>query len=197
MSPRKVSLFARTEQPINWVRAFLCGMGGVTFMMAVQDIFTLMGFGDFGYEVYLGSLIRMSAAGPHDWTLGVFANWIVGGVFGMLYGYFFEFNFKRAKPRDGIALGLAHFVLAMVAIFPFFNDMHEFSEVPGAFNYTAVNVLVALLSHLFFGAFLGVFYGPVRNDRVRARIWEPGELGAPGDEDVITFEENQDTRRAG
>src|ERR1700722_1430414 len=94
MSPHRVkkpvTLMEQTEQPISWSRAMLSGWAASTLMMAFMDIFYMLGLTRFSFEAYLGSLIFDSSAGTHIWTAGLFANWILGGVFGVVYGFYFE-----------------------------------------------------------------------------------------------------------
>src|SRR4051794_20734732 len=108
--PRKVSLFVQKEQPINWKRAIFCGILSAIFMMAFVDTFYLMGVIPFSFELYLGSLILGSQYGGHIWTVGFFANWIVGAIFGVLYAYFFEFVFQKSSSRLGIWVGVWHLI---------------------------------------------------------------------------------------
>ena len=198
----QIERLMRNEQPINWGRAFLTGVVGVTLMMAFIDSFYMMGFTVFSFENYLGSLVRNSEHGTHNWTAGVLVNWIVGGVFGMFYAYFFEYGFKRATPRDGILLGFGHAVLAAVAIFPFFNAIHDqmglhlyLNAESSGFGFFGSGlgpqtVLFLLIGHLLFGATMGLLYGPVRIERVIGRYFEPGQSGLPGERGVITAEED-------
>jgi hypothetical protein len=197
--PRKISRLAQTEQPINWSRAFLCGIGGSSLMMGFVDIFFMLGLTPFSYEQYMGSLLRGSIYGPHNWTVGLIANWLVGGVFGFLYAYGFEYHFRKASGRIGATLGLGHAIIAMVALFPFINIIHQ--EVAtglypdfGFFGsgLGAPTPILLLMGHLLFGATVGTFYGPVQGYRVRARAFEPDESGMIGDTDLIT--EDMDPR---
>jgi hypothetical protein len=197
MAKKKVSLLSQIEQPINWFRAFICGIGGASLMMGFLDIFYMMGITPFSYEQYLGSLLRGTMYGQHNWIVGLLANWVVGGIFGFLYAYGFEYIFKRSGGRVGTALGLGHAVIAMVALFPFFTIMHqevgtglypEFGFFGSGLG--APTPILLLMGHLLFGATVGTFYGPVRAYRVRARVYEPGEAGMPGEIGVFTIEDD-------
>lgn len=191
----------RNEQPINWSRGFMTGVFGASLMMAFIDSFNMMGLTRFSYEVYLGSLIRGTPYGTHNWTVGVFANWLVGGVFGLLYAYFFEYQFGRASARVGLLLGFGHAALASVAFFPFFNAIHEQMGSPlyAGFGFFGSGLnpgtpILLLIGNLLFGATVGAFYGPVREDRVMARLFEPGESGLPGEAGVISDTDDQPVR---
>jgi hypothetical protein len=174
----------RRVQPINWGRAFLTGVFGVTLMMAFVDIFAMMGVSPFSFEVYLGTLLRGSGtADPHlSWIVGLLGNWLIGGLFGLVYAYFFEYIFRRADARIGLLVGLGHAGLAAVAIFPFFNILHQ--EV-GTGLFDSFGILgsglslsvppILILGHCLFGATAGLLYGPVRLGRVQTRDFEPGE----------------------
>lgn len=179
---RKVSLLGRTEQPMRWGRAIWSGILGVTMMMAFVDIYYLMGLTPFSYEQYLGSLLRGTAYGQENWTVGFFANWVVGGAIGCLYAWAFEWVTKKSGARTGIFLGLIHALVAAVAIFPFFNILHveagtHLYDRFGLFGsgLGASTPILLLFGNLLFGATVGIFYGPVRAQRIRARAYEPGE----------------------
>ena len=201
--PKKVSLFAQREQPIRWGRAVLVGSMSTVFMMSFIDVFYLMGVTPFSFEYYVGSLFNGIAYGPYSWIEGFLANLAVGGFLGIFYAYCFEYVFKRANSRLGIWVGVWHTVLAAVAVFPFFNAIHEQinSQAYPHFGLLGAGLgaptpLLIFVGHLLFGASMGLFYGAVRADRVRNRFFEPGELGAVGDESVITSEEDHPERWA-
>jgi len=151
----------------------------------------------FSFEEYLGSLIRDSQYGQHNWTLGFLANLITGGIFGIFYAYCFEFVFFRASSRIGIWISFWHTLLAGVAFFPFFGVMHEFLKT-GLYpdfgflgsGLGAQTLILIATGHCLFGASMGLFYGGVRAERVRERYFEPGESGSFDDPDVITWEED-------
>lgn len=193
--PKKMSRFVLTEQPINWNKSILCGMLSATFMMAFIDVFYLMNLTSFSFELYLGSLLRGTQFGDQNWTVGFIANLVMGGVFGMLYAYFFEYVYYKSNSRTGIWIGLWHTLLAGLAFFPFFNALHEFIDTglyPRfgflGFSLGAQTPILIATGHFLFGACMGLFYGDVRAVRLRTRHFEPGEWGNQGDPDVITSE---------
>jgi hypothetical protein len=189
----------RYEQPINWGRAFWVGMLAFMFMMFFVDCFDMMGISNFSFETYLGKLFYGETYKDRAWLVGFLLNLGMGGMFGMLYGYFFEYSFYRANARNGILVGLIHTAVAAIAVFPFFNIIHEFL---GHERYAGFGILgsgqspatpvVITLGHLLYGATLGTLYGPVRQARLRARDSEPGEFGQPGEPDVITRRDDAD-----
>lgn len=197
----EVERLMRNEQPISWGRAFVVGVIGATLMMGLLDSFNMMGFTQFSYETYIGSLIRNEAHGAHNWTVGVFANWFLGGIFGVFYAYFFEYFFSRASAREGLLLGVAHVALAAFAFFPFFNAIHE---QMGVMLYPSFGILgsglgvatplLLIVGNLLFGATVGTLYGPVRLERVMTRYFEPGETGMPGEPGVISASEDTEDR---
>jgi hypothetical protein len=201
--PKKVSPFAKKEQPIHWGRTFLVGALSAVAMMAFIDIFYLMGITPFAFEDYVGSLIRATPYGPHNWTVGFLANCVMGGVFAIFYAYLFEYVYYGTSSRLGVWIGFLHSILAAVAIFPFFNTVHE---VLGTGLYPHFGLLgsglggaTAILifaGHLLFGVCMGTFYGPARSDRVQGRYFEPGETVAYGEEGAITFEDAPEDRIA-
>lgn len=191
--PRPIPIRAKRQQPINWVRAFVSGVIGATGMIAVIDCFAAVGLTPFCLETYLGSMIYGDPHSPYSWTLGLFATWALGGIFGFFYAYFFEYVFHRASAKIGCLLGLGHAALAAIAFFPFFQILqHEMGTAPvpefGFFG-SGMGWLTPILlvaAHVMFGAGMGTFYGPVRADRAHARAFESGEVAEPGDPDAIT-----------
>jgi hypothetical protein len=192
-----------TEQPINWARAFLSGWAAATLMMAFMDIFFLLGITPFSFEAYLGSLLFNSSAGTHIWTLGLFANWILGAVFSVFYAYYFENVFRGSGSRHGAVLGLGHAFVAAIAIFPFFTAIREFMGIQlySDFGFFGVGLgaptaILLLFSHLVYGTTLGTFYGPVGRDRVRARFFDAWESLPPGARGTVTEGEDAEDRVA-
>jgi hypothetical protein len=197
--PKKVSSLYLLEQPISWGRAFFCGMLGAAILMAWLDLFYMMGFTAFNLELFVGTILRNSVEfAPRAWLVGAIANLIFGGIFGIFYGYLFEYIFQRSGTQAGLKVGVFHAAFAGVAMLPFFQTVHEqmglqlYSEGLGFFGarISAVTPLLIVLGHLLFGATMGLFYGPVRVDRIRTRNFEPGEVGYAGEPDVITAEED-------
>ncbi len=201
--PRKVSYYAQTEQPMNWFRAFVSGAVGAAFLMTFLDIFYMLGITPFTLEYYVGSMILSSPYGVHNFTIGVIATWIIGGLWGFLYAYCFEYVFRRSSTRLGAFLGMAHAAVAAVVVFPFFQVVHEFqgTEPTPPFGFFGLGMgpatfILLFFGHVFFGIAMGAFYGPVRVYRVRTRVFEPGDSGYPGESDVITWEEDHPERAA-
>jgi hypothetical protein len=192
--PKAVSALSRNEQPLNWGRAVLCGIFGSWVLMSIIDICAMMGITHFCMETYVGSILRDSTEySQRSWVIGFFANWVIGGLMGLLYAFAFESIYQRANGRVGTALGLLHTVLAGVAIFPFLeimrSQMHLEIYPGGGFGFFGAGIdaalpVILLVSHLAFGACMGTFYGPVRSWRVRARDFEPGEHGLQGERGV-------------
>lgn len=190
--PRKVSTLAREEQPINWSRAFFSGMAGSLLMMTLIDTCYMLGFTRFSLEAYLGSLFLLNQYKAQEWTVGFLANLVLGGIFGIFYGYCFEYVFRASDSRLGTTLGLAHSVIAAIAFFPFFSAIHNQLGTGPYQNFgffgaglDVVTPILLLLAHCGFGAAMGTFYGPVRTERVRMRYFEPGLNLAPGDPEAI------------
>lgn len=178
--PQNRSWYELNVQPLNWHRAVISGMLGALVMMSLVDIFYMMGITPFSFEPYLGSLMLVRTYGTHVWTLGFFGTLAMGGVFGLLYAFFFEFVYRRSGARNGIKVGLYHTVIAACAIFPFFQAASRASDVAFYPNFGffgsglgPATPIILLFAHVVFGATMGTFYGPVRMDRVRARYMEP------------------------
>jgi hypothetical protein len=206
MGTKKISeleQLMRAEQPIHWGRAVLTGILAVSLMMAFVDVFNMMGLTRFSYEVYLGSILRGEDTGVHNWTVGLLANWVMGAVFGIAYGYFFEYRFARASARKGIQLGFVHAAMAAFAVFPFFNAIAEQIGLSRYANFgffgfglDPATPLLLLVGHLVFGATVGLLYGPVRLERVMMRRHEPGQTLPPGHPDAITEQQDAVDRAA-
>lgn len=193
----KIDRVMSSEQPLNWTRAFLIGSLGAIALMALLDTFTMLGVVDFSLEIFVGSMLRGSVHGVHNWTVGFIANLFVGGLFGMFYAYFFEYVFKRSSVPRGLIVGLVHSVVAALAVFPFFQILSEqIGAVAyprfGFFGFGQGLALPALLlvGHLIYGATMGLLYGPVRLKRVRLRDHEPGERARPWERDAIRDEDD-------
>ncbi|MGZ3709637.1 MAG: hypothetical protein ACXVBC_12025, partial [Bdellovibrionota bacterium] len=162
-------------------------------MMLFMDLCNMAGISKFSFEIYLGTLITQNQYSIASWTLGVICNWIVGGIFGLFYAYMFEIEFKRSGVRLGTLLGFAHTALAAFFLFPFFNMLHEQISTGLYPNFGILGSglgpqtpILILAAHLLYGMNIGLFYGPVRTERVRARYFEPGETGLPGEPGVVT-----------
>jgi hypothetical protein len=198
--PKKVSSLYLLEQPINWGRAFLCGMLGAAILMAWIDIFDMMGLTPFNLEIYVGTMLRNSTEYlPRAWIEGGIANLIIGGITGVFYAYLYEYIYIRSSARLGAAIGMAHALFVGVALLPFFEAVHDqmgLQMFPHGLGFLGVRVgvvtpLVLFFGHVLFGAATGLFYGPVRADRIMTRNFEPGEVGHPGDPWVISPEEDE------
>jgi hypothetical protein len=197
--PKKVSSLSVLEQPISWGRAFFCGAIASLILMSWIDIFDMMGFTHFNLEIYVGATLRNSTEYlPRAWLVGAIFNVIFGGIIGIFYAYLFEYIFDRSGARIGALLGLGHTLFAGFVILPFFETVHEqmglrlFPQGIGLLGYRTGNAtpIILLIAHVLFGAAMGLFYGPVRADRIRTRNFEPGEVGYPGEPEVITPSED-------
>lgn len=162
-----------------------------------------MGFTSFSYELFVGTLLVPDPYNPQSWILGFLANLVVGSIFGLFYGYCFEYIFFRATPRFGVQVGFWHAVIAAIAFFPFFGAIHEFMgrDLYPDFGLLGIGMetptpILIVVGTLMFGASMGLFYGPVRSARVRARIFEPGETDLSVEEGRISAEEDNRDQRA-
>ena len=168
-------------QPINWRRAFLSGAAGTLLMLAFIDFCNLAGLTPFSMERYLGSVFYTGSSASH-WTLGFFVNLVVGGLLSVFYAYNFEYVFRHSGVGLGTRLGFGHAVIAALFVFPFFGVIHDQLGTGVQFGFfgAALGVatpIILLAAHLMYGACVGLFYGPVRNERIRALYSEPGEVG--------------------
>src|SRR4051812_37773528 len=166
--PKKRTLMEENEQPLNWPRAMLSGWAASTLMITFIDTFYMMGLTSFSFESYLGSLIFNTSYGTHTWTVGLFANWVIGALFGVVYAYFFENVFRQSGAREGIIMGFWHAFLVAIAVFPFFQAVRGFMGIGvyNSFGFFGAGVdartpILLFAAHLIFGATMGTFYGPV------------------------------------
>ncbi len=201
--PRKVTAFEAQGQPISWSRALTCGSISSMLMMAFIDTFYLMGITPFSFELYLGSLLRGTQYGIHNWTIGFLASVVLGGLFGIFYAYCFEYVFIRSSTRLGIWVGTWHAIAAAFLFFPFFGSIHEFIGTGlfpqfGIMGYKlgAPTPILLVTAHLLFGACMGLFYGPVKEERIRSRYFEPGDVALKPSEGGISSEEDPEDRIA-
>ena len=190
--PRKHSFIGQHVEPVNFGRAILVGMISSLFMQAFMDIFFMLGITHFSFESYMGSLILDQNYGDEGWLLGWMANLVTGALFGLLYAWGFEYVFKRADTRLGTLMGFGHALVAASLFFPIFQIMrhHLGLEAYDSFGLFGSGVgaatpILLLMGHLLFGSCMGVFYGPVRADRVHLKDSEPGKVVQLHKHDVI------------
>ena len=180
--PRQLTLLERRQQPIHWFRAAVVGMIGTLVMMGWIDFFYLAGATPFSFELYLGSLLRGTQYGDHNWTVGFLANLWVGSLFGLFYAYFFEYVYFQANVRTGLKVAFWHLLAAAFAFFPYFGALHEFVGT-GLYPHFGIlgsglgffTVLLIAMGHFLFGASTGLLYGGVKLERAREAEFEPGE----------------------
>jgi hypothetical protein len=172
--------YAQNAQPMNWTRAFISGVFASMVLMSFIDICYMWDVTPFNLEVYIGSIFRDSLVGTHNWTIGFLVNLVMGGVFGLLYGFFFEDIFQRSGTRIGLLTSVFHIIFVAVAVFPFFGIVAEQlgTELFPHFGILGSGLgpttpLILIVAHLLFGATMGLFYGPVRLNRLRAKFMEP------------------------
>ena len=198
MARRRVSKLAKSEQPISWVRAFLSGIGGVSVMMgfidisfscwAIRHFLSSNTWGACCGARFTGSRIGSWVSSPTGWWAVSLASCTAGHL-----------NMSSGAPEgESVRLwGLDMPLFAAVAVFPFFailQDQAHTGLYPD-FGFFGVGLgaptpILLLMGHLLFGMTVGLFYGPVRAYRVRARVYEPGEsAGLPGELEVITSRE--------
>ncbi len=195
--PRKLTLIEQRQQPIHWWRAIKVGIVGSLLMMGWIDTFYLVGATPFSFELYLGSLLRGTQYGDHNWTVGFIANLTIGAIFGLFYAYFFETVYFVANAKTGLKVALWHLIAAAVAIFPFFNALHEFVGTGLYPNFGVLGsglglftLALMIVGHFLFGASTGLLYGGVQVERARESEFEPGETGVPPSLGGQTYEDD-------
>lgn len=201
--PKRMSHFVLKEQPIQWGRALISGAVSAILMAAFIDFFYLLALTPFSFELYLGSLIRGTPYGSLNWVAGFLANMLAGSLFGLFYAYCFEYVFFESSTKAGLKLAFWHIIVAGIAFFPFFSSIHEFMNT-GLYSHFGIlgyglgiiTPLLLIFAHILFGLSMGTLYGPVREDRIQTRIFEPGETGLTKLEGGISEEEDPEDRTA-
>jgi hypothetical protein len=177
--PKKSAKFS-SVQPINWGRAFFCGIFGALGLLGVMDSVFMAGYQKFSLELFLGSLFTQDRFDDPGWMLGFFLCLFLGGMFGILYSYFFEYQFKRVTVRLGLVLSGIHLFVLGAFVLPFIHMLHQELETglyphlgPLGLSLGIATPLTLVVGHLLFGATMGLFYGAVQPDREQIARWEP------------------------
>jgi hypothetical protein len=168
-------------QPISWARAIVSGLVAAFAMSAFTDIMAMMGVGHFSFELYLGQIVWQGDDSLYRaWLAGAAMQAFLGAVFGILYGWAFEYEFKRSGVRRGLLAGVFHAFFAACFIFPFFSMTNQFigNELYSHFGFMGIGLgadtfMVLVMAHLIFGSVMGGLYGPVRDERILVRAYEP------------------------
>ena len=124
----------------------------------------------------LTAAVVFGSTGGAAWLGGFVIQLVVGAVAALVYGALFEWVTARAGGWVGFAIGVAHAILAGLAVgfLPGDRILDAGLTPPGAFyEYRGAWCLVAFVcAHLFFGIFVGRVYGDTEHQPSReTRRW--------------------------
>lgn len=145
--------------------AFLIGIGGgivmiaatwlARFVAACADVSMLWG------TVFL-------PASPDAWLVGALIQLLISGAVAVLYAWGFEHVTHHAGAWTGVRFSLVHSLVAGIALGLVVLVHHprvpEAMPAPGwfALHYGAWGLIVLVLAHAVYGAFVGAAYEPAR-----------------------------------
>jgi hypothetical protein len=155
------------------VRAFLFGLLGAGAMSVVSALLRAIGL-PVNIELYLGTLTGMPPA-TDSWLIGLFFHLVVGGLFGVLYGYLFERVLAHGGASTGWLVSIAHAAIIgmFIGLTPQFHPLVPQALLePGAYfsRFGTLAVLAFFGLHMLFGIIVGTGYGHVASERQ----WAPG-----------------------
>lgn len=156
-------------------RAIVSGVIGGVLVIAILFAAGLASRQDADLCALLGNSLT-GATGALPWTIGLAAQLAVAIAAALLYAIIFEWVTRRAGVVVGLAIALAHTIIAGLAV-GFLPAAHLLSRgvsPPGAFlEYRGFIVAGAFVAaHLLFGVIVGGAYGAPRHSIPRtAAVW--------------------------
>lgn len=112
-------------------------------------------------------------AGYEAWLLGLVIHLLVAAIVGVLYAWSFEHVTHHAGVWTGVAFSLVHSLIAGLAL-GFLPRVHpripQAMPAPGWFGlgYGIWGLVVLIVAHAIYGAFVGATYGAVHQRAYRA-----------------------------
>lgn len=158
---------------MKFARAVLFGVLGTVAMSLVALALRAIGL-PLRFELILGTIVGV-APGPEAWAAGIGVHLVIGGLFGLLYGWLFERVWDHGGASTGLILGVIHAALIgmVMGLTPQF-DAYVPSQLPDPGPYFSHLGIAGILAwfgmHLVYGAIVGAGYGHVVSER---------EWGAP------------------
>lgn len=149
-------------------RAIVFGVLGAGAMSLVAALLRAAGVG-WNLELLLGTVMG-GAPSAQTFALGLAFHLLLGGLFGLAYGYLFERVWDHGGASTGMILAVIHAALIGMAVglTPQFHPMvPEVLPDPGPFfaNAGVFGVLTFFGLHVLFGAIVGGGYGHVAAER--------------------------------
>ena len=151
-------------------KVFGIGAAGAFLMTILMAAARLSGITTINLETDLGSWV-MGTLGPLVWLVGVALHLSTGGIFALIYVWFFRRFFKHAGWREGLVLSLPHAVFSglLMGVLPHLHPLMVPGQIPpppglllppGFFagHYGEVTAVLFIGMHLAYGAFVGEMY---------------------------------------
>jgi hypothetical protein len=153
-------------------RAILFGVLGAGAISLVSAGLRLLGL-PIRIELLLGTLTGMEPTNA-AYAIGLVIHLVIGGAFGLLYGYLFERVWDHGGAGTGMILAVIHSALIgiIIGLTPQFHPLvPERLADPGPYfaNAGILGVLSFFAIHVLYGAIVGAGYGHV----VAEREWAP------------------------
>lgn len=148
-------------------KAILFGVLGAAAISLLTAALRGMGV-PLSIELILGTLTGLQPGGA-AFGVGLLLHLMMGGLFGLLYGYLFERVWVHGGAPTGMLLAVVH--ASLIGILIGFTPLHpmvpERLPDPGPYfaNLGAVGVLAFFGAHLVYGAIVGAGYGHVAAER--------------------------------
>lgn len=148
-------------------KAFAAGIIGAAVMSVLMWVARIMGM-QANLEMILGTMI--TDPGSSAWMIGFVIHLMMGGIFGLIYGWIFEHLTHRSGWLLGGGIGLVHAVVAgiFMGMVPLIHPRMPSPVVPpGAFmsHLGMMGPVAVFMLHFVFGAIVGGMYGTVVHPR--------------------------------
>ncbi len=149
---------------MNIRKAFIAGVIGGAVMVLIMAIARAMG-ACADMPMMVGTMPGNGPSGA-AWLIGFIVMMIGAGIAGIAYAATFEAVTRRADVMTGILVAVAPMAVEGLML-GFMDKMHplmpKIMESPGFFmsSYGVMGVIGFVVSHLAFGAIVGLLYGPI------------------------------------
>lgn len=151
---------------MNIKKAFIAGVIGGAVMVLIMAMARAMG-ACADMPMVVGTMPGNGPSGA-AWLVGFIVMMAGAGIGGIAYAATFEAMTRRADAMTGILVALAPMAIEGLML-GFMDKMHplmpKIMQSPGFFmsNYGAMGVIGFVVSHLAFGAVVGMLYGPIED----------------------------------
>lgn len=149
---------------MNIRKAFIAGIIASAVMVLIMALARAMG-ACVDMPMMIGTMPGNGPSGA-AWLIGFVVMMIAGGIGGIAYAATFEAVTRRADVMTGILVAVAPMAVEGLML-GFVDKMHplmpRIMQSPGFFmsNYGVAGVIGFVVSHLAFGAVVGLLYGPI------------------------------------